>query len=66
MKSVIVFGRMEILEDKELIVKITTKLTQKFTDDAEYLAAEFRDNLVRTLLLELTPEHISGKYVKEA
>ena len=65
-KSVIVFGRMETLEDKELIVKITTKLTQKFTDDAEYLAAEFRDNLVRTLLLELTPEHISGKYVKEA
>jgi len=65
-KSVIVFGRIAVIEDKDRIIEITSKLTKKFTDDAAYLEKELRDNLARTLLLEITPEHISGKYVKEA
>lgn len=65
-KSIIVFGRIAVIEDKDRIIEITSKLTKKFTDDAAYLEKELRDNLKRTLLLEITPEHISGKYVKEA
>ncbi len=65
-KSVIVFGRISIIEDKEKVVDITTKLCYKFTDDKDYIEDEIRNHLHRTWLLELTPEHISGKFVKES
>ena len=39
-KSVIIFGRIAIVEDKDRIIDITTKLTRKFTLDEEYLKKE--------------------------
>ena len=65
-KSVIVFGKMEIIDDAGTIIDITTKLSYKFTDDAEYIRREIEGNLHRTLLLRLKPEHICGKKVVEA
>ena len=65
-KSVIVFGRVEIIDDMDKIVDITTKLTQKFTDDEEYLRKEIEQNAHRTLLLELTVDHMCGKRVNES
>ena len=65
-KSVIVFGRIAIVEDKDRIIDITSKLTRKFTLDEEYLKKELENNLHRTWLLELVPEHISGKFVNES
>ncbi|MBO5373060.1 MAG: pyridoxamine 5'-phosphate oxidase family protein [Lachnospiraceae bacterium] len=65
-KSVIVFGRMEIVEDLESIVDITTKLSHKFTQDDEYIREEIQKYGSKTLLLKLTPEHICGKLVEES
>ncbi len=65
-KSVIVFGKIEIVDDIEKIVNITTKLSHKFTQDAEYIKEELKNYANATLLLELTPEHICGKSVIEA
>jgi len=65
-KSVIVFGRMEIIDDLETITDITTKLSHKFTNDDEYIRKEIEGHAHRTLLLKLTPEHICGKLVNEA
>ena len=65
-KSVIVFGRIGIIEDKERTADITRKLCYKFTDDTEYIEHELTHDLHRTLLLEITPEHISGKAVNES
>lgn len=65
-KSVIVFGRMEIIDDMEQIIDITTKLSHKFTQDEEYIQKEIRESGPRTLLLKLKPEHICGKRVVEA
>ena len=65
-KSVIVFGRMDIIDDSDTIVDITTKLSYKFTDDSEYIRKEIEGNLDRTLLLRLVPEHICGKLVNES
>lgn len=65
-KSVIVFGRIEILDDMDAIVEISTKLSHKFTQDDEYIRKEIEGNAHRTLLLKLTPEHICGKLVTEA
>ena len=65
-KSVIVFGRMAIVDDMDKIVNITTKLSHKFTRDDEYIRAEIENYAKATLLLELTPEHICGKLVQES
>lgn len=65
-KSVIVFGRMAIVDDMDKIVNITTKLSHKFTQDDEYIKAEIENYAKATLLLELTPEHICGKLVQES
>ena len=65
-KSVIVFGRMAIVDDMDKIVNITTKLSHKFTRDDEYIRAEIENYAKATLLLELTPEHICGKSVQES
>lgn len=65
-KSVIVFGRIEIVDDRDRIVDITTKLSYKFTQDDAYIQDEIEKNIHRTLLLVLTPEHICGKLVEES
>ena len=65
-KSVIVFGRMEIIDDMDKIVDITTKLSYKFIQDDEYIKGEIEASAHRTLLLQLNPEHMCGKFVTEA
>ena len=64
--SVIVFGRIEIIEDAERITDIVTKLSYKFIRDDDYIQKEIRGSLHRTLLLRLKPEHMCGKHVLEA
>lgn len=65
-KSVIVFGKIEIIDEMDKIADITTKFSYKFTQDEEYIKKEIEQSGHRTLLLQLTPEHICGKLVKEA
>lgn len=65
-KSVIVFGRIRIVDDPDRITQITTKLSYKFIQDDAYIREEIEKNIHRTLLLELTPEHICGKLVEES
>lgn len=65
-RSVVVFGRMEIIDDANLIADIVSRLSRKFTQDEEYIAEEIRLHGHRTLLLRLKPEHICGKLVKES
>ena len=65
-RSVIVFGRMEVLDDPEQTVAIVSELSRKFTRDEEYIAEEIRRFAKGTLLLKLTPEHICGKRVTES
>ena len=65
-KSVIVFGTVEIVDERERIIDITTKLSHKFTQDDAYIQKEIENHAYRTLLLVLTPEHICGKLVEES
>ena len=64
-KSVIVFGRIEIIEDREKIYDIARKLSRKFTDDDEYIENEVKNSGPGTLMFALVPEHITGKRVTE-
>ena len=65
-RSVIVFGRAEVIEDREKIYDIARKLSYKFTSDEEYIAKEIKNAGPRTFMFALVPEHITGKRVKEA
>ncbi len=65
-KSVIVFGRIELVEDREKTYEISRKLSHKFTNDQKYIEKEIQNSGPGTLLFALVPEHISGKTVKES
>ena len=65
-KSVIVFGKMEVIDDMDTIADITRKLSYKFTQDEEYIRTEIEKYAPATLLLQLTPEHICGKQITES
>lgn len=65
-KSVIVFGHIKIVEDKEQQLQICTKLAHKFTDDEEYIAHELKHSGPAVCCLELTPDVITGKLVNES
>lgn len=65
-RSVIVFGRIKIVEDHEKAIEICKALTAKFTDDQEYLEHELKTFSAHVTCLELTPEHMTGKLVNES
>ena len=64
--SVIVFGRMEIIDDQAEVIRVASALTRKFTMDERYLQKELENFAHETRLLKLTPEHICGKHVTES
>ena len=64
-KSVIVFGKIEFIDDEEKICEISKKLSYKFINDDEYIEDEIKRSLKATLMFALVPEYMTGKIVKE-
>ena len=64
-KSVIVFGRVEFIEDKERIFEISRRLSRKFTTDEGYIDYEIEHSGAGTAMFALVPEHMTGKLVNE-
>ena len=65
-RSVVVFGRLSIVEDKEKVNTICENLCKKFTDDKSYVEHELEHSGPAVLCLELEPEHMTGKLVNES
>ena len=65
-KSVIVFGRLEIIEDQDRAMAVTRQLSLKYTDDIAYIDWEIQQSGKNTLVFRLVPEHITGKLVNES
>lgn len=65
-RSVIVFGRVHILQDQEQAIAITRQLSYKYTSDTEFIEREIRQSGQNVLVFSLTPEHITGKLVNES
>ena len=65
-RSVIVFGRIRVVEDAARAVEITRQWSYKYTDDTVYIEEEIRQYSEGLLVFELIPEHITGKLVKES
>lgn len=64
-KSVIIFGKIHIVDDKNEIIKISKLLSHKFTNDDSYINDEIKKYLDETLMFYIEIEHITGKIVNE-
>ena len=65
-KSVILFGRLETVEDYDTAMAITRQLSLKYTNDIAYIDWEIQHSGKNTLVFRLVPEHITGKLVNES
>lgn len=62
-RSVIVFGRAAVVEDPEVKRAAIIRLAKKYAPDNSpaHMNTEIDDSFARLVVLEITPEHISGK-----
>ena len=65
-ESVIVFGKIEILEDHQKALDLTRRLSLKYTYDIAYIEKEIAAYGHEVLVFRLVPEHICGKITKES
>ena len=65
-KSVIVFGRITVLEDRQETIDIVRQLSFKYTQDADFIEREIRESGKNVVCLRLTPEYLTGKIVNES
>ena len=65
-RSVIVFGKAELVESIGLINNIMMKFSRKFTSDEEYIKKEIDAFAEDTVMIVLTPENICGKAITES
>ena len=64
--SVIVFGRVHVVENHEDAMRICKEMSLKYTPDLAYIEAEIQKYGAATLCYELRPEHMTGKIVNES
>ena len=64
-KSVIVFGRIIIVNDHNKALDICRKLSYKFNFKPEFIEKAIERSGPMVTCLELIPEHITGKAIKE-
>lgn len=65
-RSVIVFGRLRVVEDEAIAMEFVRRLSNKFTSDTAYVEGEIAQAADHTLVFALEVEHICGKLVNEA
>ncbi len=65
-KSVIVFGKAELITDQAEIIRVSRLLCDKFPCPPEYVEAEIAKDAPRTLVIAIDIEDMNGKLVHEA
>ncbi len=65
-RSVIVFGRVQLLEDREQILAMARQLALKYFPTPEAVEEELAHAGSRVQMFRLVPEHITGKLVNES
>ena len=63
--SVIVFGRVRIIEDEAELIKLGMSFGLQFLNDPEKVESEVKLELPALSMFEITPEHITAKAAKE-
>ncbi|MBQ6934695.1 MAG: pyridoxamine 5'-phosphate oxidase family protein [Clostridia bacterium] len=66
-RSAVVFGRAKIVTDKELMLRAIYAISRKYCPDMsiESHNAEVNKEMPALCIVEITPEHISGKEARE-
>lgn len=65
-RSVIVFGCIEFVEEQEAAIALTRQLSLKYTSDLAYIEEEIRKYGHEVLCFRLVPQHMTGKLTKES
>ncbi|MBQ6999717.1 MAG: pyridoxamine 5'-phosphate oxidase family protein [Oscillospiraceae bacterium] len=65
-RSVIVFGKVEFVQDHAAAIELTRQLSRKYTSDEAYIQEEIDKYGHEVLVFKLIPEHITGKITKES
>ena len=65
-KSVVVFGRVEFVEDQNEAVEICRRLARRFNPSEADIEDEIRRAAAHVQVFALIPEHITGKRIREA
>ena len=65
-RSVVVFGRVEFVDDPEKAIRICRALAARFNPSAADIEAEIRRAGAAVQVFALVPEHVTGKRVHEA
>ena len=65
-RSVITFGKIKIVEDREKALAKIRSLAEKYYPDAPSIDKEMAEHASRALCLELEIEHMTGKLVNES
>lgn len=65
-RSVVVFGRIKFVEDRDEAIRISRKLCEKFPDSLPVMEEEIRRSGRAVLCFRLIPEHITAKQIREA
>ncbi|MGI6106474.1 MAG: pyridoxamine 5'-phosphate oxidase family protein [Lachnospiraceae bacterium] len=65
-RSVIVFGRIRVVEDRDKVLKKAWELAMHIYPEREsFYREDLKKNAKNVQILELVPEHITGKQVRE-
>ena len=64
-ESVIAFGKLKFIEDREEKKRIVRNLTAGFTDDLGSYEEEIESAIDRTSLIEMSIEHLTAKFIEE-
>ena len=65
-QSVIVFGKIKMVNDPDKVKEICTQLCLKFTNNQNYIDHELKYSGPSVQCFELIPDYISGKIIKES
>lgn len=60
-RSVIVFGRAKLIEDAAERLSLVRRFALKYSNNMPAIQADIDENLAAMALIEITPEHITGK-----
>ncbi len=65
-QSVIVFGKIKMVNNPDKVKEMCTQLCPKFTNDQNYIDHELKYSGPSVQCFELIPDCISGKIIKES
>ena len=65
-RSVVVFGRIEFVEDHSFALELCRELAHRFNPSEEDIEKEIQMAGARVRVMALIPEHVTGKRVHEA